>query len=252
MSVTLVPHVFWPILLGTVGAVFGSFIATLAIRWPQGRSVTRGRSMCDACGTVICARDLIPIVGFVLRRGRCAGCDARIAPSHVVVELLGLGIGVMAGLVAPGMTGVAGAVFGWLLLALGAIDLAAFWLPDRLTGTLAAAGLASGLAGVPPGLDARLCGGAAGFGSLWLVAFAYRRVRGRTGLGGGDPKLFGAIGLWLGWAALPGVLLVACVAGLAVVLAARIAGRAMTSDTRLPLGTLLAGAAFAIWAITVG
>lgn len=252
MSAAVLPPAFWPILLGITGAVFGSFIATLAIRWPQGRSVTRGRSMCDACGTVIRARDLIPIVGFVLRRGRCAACDARIAPSHVVVELLGLGIGVVAGLVAPGVAGVAGAVFGWLLLALGAIDLAAFWLPDRLTGTLAAAGLASALAGVPPAPDARLWGGAAGFGSLWLVAFAYRRVRGRTGLGGGDPKLFGAIGLWLGWAALPGVLLAACVAGLAVVLAARIAGRAMTADTRLPLGTLLAGAAFAIWAFTAG
>lgn len=252
MPATNLPPAFWPILLGILGAVFGSFIATLAIRWPEGRSVAQGRSMCDGCGMTIRARDLIPIVGFAVRWGRCAGCGERIAPSHVAIELLGLGIGVVAGLVAPGVGGIAGAVFGWLLLALGAVDLAAFWLPDRLTGTLAAAGLVSAVAGIPPAPDARLWGGAAGFGSLWLVAFAYRRLRGRTGLGGGDPKLFGAIGLWLGWAALPGVLLAACVAGLAVVLAARIAGRAMRADTRLPLGTLLAGAAFAVWAITVG
>jgi len=248
MSPTL-PFPFWPLLLGILGAVFGSFIATIAIRWPAARSVATGRSACDGCGRTLTAWELVPIVSFVALRGRCRTCGTRIAPGHVVTELLGAGIGVVAGWVAPGGEGIAGAACGWLLLALGAIDLAAFWLPDRLTGSLAVVALAGGVAGLGADLQARLIGGVAGFAVLWTVASAYRVVRGRVGLGGGDPKLFGAIGLWLGWRALPLVLLIAALAGLAAVLLMTMAGRRFTATDRLPLGTLLAGAAFLCWAI---
>lgn len=248
MSSTL-PPAYWPILLGIVGAVFGSFIATIAIRWPAGRSVSAGRSACDGCGRTLAAWELVPVVSFVALRGRCRTCGTRIAPGHVVTELLGAAIGIVAGLIAPGGEGVAGAACGWLLLALGAVDLAAFWLPDVLTASLAAVALAGGVAGFGPNLTARLIGGAAGFGVLWLVAALYRRLRGRIGLGGGDPKLFGAIGLWLGWRALPQVLLVAAVTGLAIVLVMALIGRRVTATDRLPLGTLLAGAAFLCWAL---
>lgn len=243
------PSAYWPVLLGVVGAVFGSFIATVAIRWPAGRSVSVGRSACDGCGRTLAAWELVPLFSFVALRGRCRTCGTRIAPGHVVTELLGVGIGVVAGSVAPGGEGVAGAACGWLLLALGAIDLAAFWLPDILTAALAAVALAGGVAGFGPALETRLIGGVAGFGVLWLVAALYQRWRGRIGLGGGDPKLFGAIGLWLGWRALPQILLIAALAGLAVVLVMAVAGRRVTATDRLPLGTLLAGAAFLCWAV---
>lgn len=246
MSVAL-PFPFWPVLLGILGAVFGSFIATLAIRWPEGRSVATGRSACDACGRTLRAVELVPLASYLLLRGRCGGCGARIAIRHVVIEALGLAIGVSAGLAAPGGAGVAAAACGWLLLALGAIDLAAFWLPDRLTIALALVALAGGVAGIAPDLSARAIGGVAGFGGLWLVAAAYRRVRGRIGLGGGDPKLFGAIGLWLGWRALPLVLLIASLVGLSVVLVLAAGGRRPAATDRLPLGTLLAGAAWLCW-----
>ncbi|MFV0625598.1 prepilin peptidase [Sphingomonas sp. ac-8] len=239
----------WPAALGLLGLVFGSFLATLAIRWPEGRSTLVGRSACDGCGRTLRAVELVPAVSFLAQRGCCRSCGARIAPSHLVVELLGLAIGVAAGLAAPGWAGVAGAVFGWLLLGLGAIDLRAFWLPDPLTAALALLGLAVGFTGLAPSLTDRLIGGVAGFGVLWLVAAAYRRLRGRVGLGGGDPKLFGAIGLWLGWRALPGTLLLACVAGLGVVLVARLAGWRLAAVDRLPLGTLLAPAAFGMWVL---
>lgn len=237
----MVPPLLWPVLLGVLGAVFGSFIAVIAIRWPAGERAN-GRSRCDACGVELRARELVPLLSFLIQRGRCRHCGARIGRSHVVIEALGLATGIVAGAVAPGNEGVAGAVFGWLLLALGAIDLAAFWLPNRLVAALALAGLAGGAVGLPPSWTERLIGGAAGFGVLWLVAALYRRMRGRMGLGGGDPKLFGAIGLWLGWRALPGVLLAACVIGLAWAVATRMRG-----DSRLPLGTLLAAAAWLFW-----
>ncbi|MCC2975645.1 prepilin peptidase [Sphingomonas sp. PL-96] len=240
----------WPASLGLLGLVFGSFIATLAIRWPEGRSSLSGRSACDGCNRTLRAIELVPVLSFLAQRGRCRSCGASIAPSHLAVELLALAVGIASGLAAPGWPGVAGAVFGWLLLTLAAIDLRAFWLPDPLTATLALLGIGGGLVGLDPPLVDRLIGGVAGFGVLWLVAAAYRAARGRMGLGGGDPKLFGAIGLWLGWRALPLVLLLACLLGLAVVLASRIRRRPLTATDRLPLGTLLAPAAFLLWLLT--
>lgn len=248
----MMPPLFWPIVLGVLGAVFGSFIATVAIRWPAGRSALAGRSACDGCSRALAAAELVPIVSYIALRGRCRRCGATIAAGHVVVELLGLAIGIVAGLIAPGWDGVFGAACGWVLLALGAVDLAAFWLPDVLTGMLSAVALAGGVAGVGAALSDRLIGGAAGFGVLWLTAALYRMGRGRTGLGGGDPKLFGAIGLWLGWRALPAVLLIASLTGLTLVVARMVAGQRPRATDRLPLGTLLAGAAFVCWAVQAG
>ena len=167
----------WAIALGILGAILGSFVATLAIRWPQGRSVMRGRSACDACGKTLTARELVPIASALLQRGRCRSCAAPIDPAHRRIELIAAGIGVTAGLVAPGVEGVCGAVFGWLLLALAALDLAAFWLPDALTAPLAATAIVAALAGLGPAMDDRLIGGAAGFALLWLVG---RRLQARA------------------------------------------------------------------------
>ena len=242
----------WPVALGVLGAVIGSFLATLVIRWPQDRSALKGRSHCDGCDVVLGPRDLIPLVSAVLARGRCRHCAAPIDPSHWQVELAALGIGVVAGLVVPGPAALAGSVFGWLLLALAALDVTDFWLPDPLTLTLALAGLLAGVAGVEPSLTDRLIGGIAGFASLWLIGFAYKRLRGREGLGGGDPKLLGAIGLWLGWRILPAVLLLAALTGLAFVLVGMVRGRAAKLDDRMPFGALLAIAAYPAWLFLLG
>ncbi len=232
----------WPAALGLLGLVFGSFIATLAIRWPEGRSVAGGRSACDGCGKALGPHELVPVLSFAVQRGKCRACGAPIARSHLWVELAGLAIGVSAGLAAPGWNGAAAALFGWLLLALAALDLAAFWLPNLLTGALALTGLAFGFGPI----EDRLIGGVAGFLSLWLVAEAYRRLRGREGLGGGDPKLFGAIGLWLGWDMLPGVLLLACLIGLTAAILLRVAERRLTMADRLPFGAPLAASAYVL------
>ncbi|MEO9131563.1 MAG: prepilin peptidase [Sphingomonas sp.] len=242
----------WPGALGVLGAVLGSFIATLVIRWPQERSVMRGRSHCDSCDAVLGPQDLIPLLSATASRGRCRHCHAPINPRHWQIELAALGIGAIAGLVVPGPAGLAGAVFGWLLLALAALDIAEFWLPDPLTFALALAGLAAGAAGVEPPLVDRLIGGSVGFAALWLVGFSYKRLRGREGLGGGDPKLFGAIGLWLGWRMLPAVLLLAALTGLAFVLFGMLRGRAAQLDDRVPFGALLAIAAYPAWLFLLG
>jgi len=242
----------WAALLAALGAVLGSFIATLVIRWPQERSVVKGRSHCDACDAVLGPRDLIPLVSAMLSRGRCRHCGAPIDPRHWQIELAALGIGAVAGLIVPGAAGLAGAIFGWLLLVLAALDITDFWLPDPLNLLLALAGLATGLMGLDPPLVARVIGGVAGFGGLWLLGLAYRYLRGREGLGGGDPKLLGAIGLWLGWQMLPAVLLLAALTGLALVLAGMLRGRAARLDDRVPFGALLAIAAYPAWLFLLG
>ena len=232
------------------GLIIGSFIATVAIRWPEGRSAMRGRSECDACGRTLGPVDLIPLLGFLIRRGKCASCGASIEKAHPLIELAAGLIGALALWAAPGWEGLAGAGFGWMLLALAVLDIGHLWLPDRLTIPLGLVGLALGFTSLPPSLIDRLIGAAAGFLSLALIALLYRIVRKREGLGGGDPKLFGAIGAWLGWAMLPYVLLLASVAGLASVGLAVARGNPVSATARLPFGALLAVAAFPVWLIS--
>jgi leader peptidase (prepilin peptidase)/N-methyltransferase len=156
-------------------------------------------------------------------------------------------VGGAAMLVAPGQAGLMGALFGWLLVTLAALDLKHYWLPDRLVLMLLLVACVSAAAGLTPPLIDRAIGAVAGYGVLALIAIAYRRIRKREGLGGGDPKLLGAIGAMLGWQALPLVLLGASGVGLLFV-ALRIAGgQTVTATDRLPLGALMALAAFPMW-----
>ena len=234
-----------------IGAIVGSYLATAAIRWPAGDQAATGRSRCDQCKQALGPLRLIPILSYLLQRGRCAACGHAIDRRHPIIEAAAATISALAFALAPGLDGVAGAVFGWGLLLLAVLDVEHFWLPDRATGLLALLGIAFGAAGAAPFPNDRLIGAGAGFLSLWLIGRAYRLVRKRDGLGGGDPKLFGAIGAWLGWAALPYVLLLAGLAGLASVLLAKARGAPVSATTRVPLGGLLAVAAWPIWLVSV-
>ena len=226
-------------LAGTVlGAIVGSYVATLCLRWPRGAQATTGRSSCDGCGRVLAPLELVPVASAIAARGKCTSCDAAIDPFHLRVELTAAAIGAAAMLISPDLRGAMLALFGWLLLPLALLDWRHFWLPDRLTAALAAVGLAAGglLSGVP--LLHRLIGGAIGYCALAVLATAYRRLRSREGLGGGDAKLLGAIGLWTGWAALPPILVAASLIGLGLAV-----GRRHGPADAVPLGTLLAAAA---------
>ncbi|RYD40801.1 MAG: prepilin peptidase, partial [Sphingomonadales bacterium] len=195
------------------GLLLGSFIATLVLRWPAGRSLL-GRSQCDGCGRPLCGFDLVPLLSAVVSRGRCRTCKAAIDPFHWRVELGSALIGAAALALMPGTAGWLWALFGWLLLPLALLDARQFWLPDRLSASLAVVGLllAGPMLGTP--LLDRWIGAVAGGLILALIAWAYRRTRGAEGMGGGDPKLVAAIGAWLGWQALPLMLLLASLGGI--------------------------------------
>lgn len=228
--------------------MLGSFIATLVLRAGEGRSVT-GRSACDGCGKPLSPIELVPLVSWLVQRGRCNSCAARIDPLHPFTEAAAALIGGTSLWFAPDPAGLALALFGLLLLTLALFDARHFWLPHWLSAVTAAAGLLlGGLAMHPLGLAVpltdRLIGMAGGFAVLWLIGSLYQRLRGRQGLGGGDAPMFAALGAWLGWAALPLLLLMAALAGLAVAVSRLLSGQADPADSwrtlRLPLGTLLA------------
>ncbi|MGL3823497.1 prepilin peptidase [Sphingopyxis sp. R3-92] len=241
-------------LAALIGLILGSFIATLVLRWPAERSVL-GRSHCDACERPLAAWDLVPLLSALLSRGRCRRCGARIDPFHSRVEIASALIGALALAFMPGVSGWLWALFGWLLLPLALLDARHLWLPDRLNALLAATGLlfAGPLMGTV--LTDRWIGAVAGGLALALVAWGYRRARGADGMGGGDPKLVAALGAWLGWQALPLVLLLASVGGLAWALATQGKGDQPLVQRRIPFGLFVSIAAFAavpIWLLISG
>ena len=223
------------------GAIVGSFIATICVRWPQGEQATAGRSRCDSCNRELGVFELIPIISWMGTGGRCRTCGVLIPRLHLWIELAAAALGGLALAIEPNLQGAALALFWLLLLAPAILDAQHHWLPDPLTILLAIAGLLIGGFATGAHFLDRLAGGAGGFLALWLIALSYRRTRGRDGLGAGDPKLLGAIGLWTGGLALPAILLIAALGGLGV---AVLQGRNRLD--RMPFGSLLAGAAI-LW-----
>jgi leader peptidase (prepilin peptidase)/N-methyltransferase len=196
-----------------LGAIAGSFVATLILRWPQGRSVISGRSCCEGCGKPLRARELMPILSFLLSRGQCSRCGAAIDPLHLWVEVICALVGLLSLALQPGLSGPITAMLGWWLVALAGLDLRHHWLPDRLTLPLVPMGLAVALLPVGPDIWER------------------------------------AIGAWIGWQQIPFVLVGAGLVGLGAVALMRLRGQTIEATDRLPLGTLFAIAAWPIWIV---
>jgi leader peptidase (prepilin peptidase) / N-methyltransferase len=229
-----------------LGAIFGSFIATLTERWPTGRSPL-GRSACEACQTRLRVWDLVPVFSWVFLKGRCHSCRAPIGIRAPLVEFAAALIGLAAFAVAPNLIGLFGAIFGWLLLILVLLDSKHFWLPDAVTFPIIFCGLGFGYWDVSLPYVDRLIGAAGGYLTLELVRQCYKWLRGREGMGGGDPKLFAGIGAWLGWQVLPFVLLMACLTCATGLILSRASGRRIEADQPLAFGAFLAGSAYPFW-----
>lgn len=242
------PTLLAPVLLGLLGTIIGSFLAAVSVRLPRDESVVGGRSQCMTCRRHLAVWHLAPIISWLVLRGRCGWCQAPVSLRYPVIELAAAAIGVWAALHGTSWVMItATAVLGWQLLLIAVIDAEHFWLPDVLTVPLLATGLgfAALISGGWP--RSQLIGGVAGFAALWLLARLYRRVRGREGLGGGDPILFGAAGTWVGWIGLPSAALWASAAGLSVVLAQLALRCPVDGGDRLPFGSLLAVGVWMTW-----
>lgn len=236
------------LLAALIGLVFGSFVNLVAMRLPKDEPIAIARSRADCCGSILSGRELVPVLSWLMQRGRCLRCRARISPRHPLVELAGAGVGVWASITAASLTEVAlTALFGWQLLLIALVDADEFWLPDRLTLPLMASGLFAAAALPDIILPASLAGVAVGFGFLWAIRRMYRGLRGREGLGGGDPILFGAVGAWVGWIGLPSVLLWACAGGLSWIAARAWAQRPVGRNEALPFGPFVAIGGWLTW-----
>lgn len=209
---------FWLIacMLTVLGAIWGSFVGVLCQRWPNGESIITGRSRCDHCQLPLRAHELVPILSYLIQRGKCRRCSAVIGRDSLLIELFCASFGLICATVFPFPSAIALAALGWVLLPLILLDWRHHWLPDNLVIVVAVTGLAGGgFLPNEPGLVDRAIGGVAGFAALQLLRVVYSRLRGMEAMGAGDPKLLGAIGLWVGWQSLPLILLLASTLGLA-------------------------------------
>ena len=199
-------------------------------------------SHCTACGHRITAMENIPVISYLLLRGKCSACKAPISARYPLVELLtGALSAVLIWHFGSGWTGLATLVFAWLLIAMTFIDADTQMLPDDLTFPLLWAGLLVNINGTFVPLQDAVIGAAAGYLALWGVYWAFKLATGKEGMGYGDFKLLAALGAWLGWTMLPTIILlsslVGAVVGIGLIVFAR-RGR----DKPIPFGPYLAAA----------
>ena len=179
------------------------------------------RSACPKCDHRLGALENIPIVSYVWLRAKCSACGASISARYPAVEALS---GALGGFIAWdfgfGWTAIAFMIFAWTMVALAFIDMDTFYLPDSLTLSLLWLGLIAHALQLLPELKVTLSdaviGAAAGYLSLWAVFWLFKFATGKEGMGYGDFKLLAAIGAWLGWKALPLVILLSSMVGAAV------------------------------------
>lgn len=257
MTLPLIFHLFSFIL----GAVVGSFLNVCIYRLPAGESVVSPPSRCPSCGTRIRPWDNVPILSWLILRGRCRSCRAKISARYPLVELIN-GLLTLALFLkfGPTLTFAVLFIFCSALVAITFIDLDHQIIPDVISLPGIALGFAASFFLPWLGWLNSLIGIVAGGGSLLLVAWLYERLTGKEGMGGGDIKLLAMMGAFLGWRAVPFIIfassLVGSVIGLTVMMLQK-----KDSKLAIPFGPFLAlgavlyiffGKAIILWYLSIG
>jgi leader peptidase (prepilin peptidase)/N-methyltransferase len=173
------------------------------------------RSKCPGCGRGIRAIENVPVFSWLALRGKCAGCAMPISVRYPLVEVLaGVAAAYSAWRFGFGAAAFGAMLFVWSTIALAFIDQATGYLPDDITLPLLWAGLLFNVAGTFVPLRDAVIGAAGGYVSLWSIYWGYKLLTGREGMGYGDFKMTAAVGAFLGWKALPLVILLAALVGL--------------------------------------
>lgn len=268
----------WLILSGLVGLLIGSFLNVVISRLPRMMeaswkqecallldveqpaqdtlTLSHPRSHCPQCKTPIRAWQNIPVISFLLLRGRCNHCANPIPWQYPLVEIA-------AGLIALwaashfgyGWQAATAMLLGWSLIALTVIDARTQLLPDAIVLPLLWLGLLVNLFEVFVPIEQAVSGAMAGYLSLWLVYHAFKLLTGKEGMGFGDFKLFAALGAWMGWQQLPWIILASSAVG-ATIGIALMATKRLQQGQPMPFGPYLAiagwlaflyGQDFAVW-----
>jgi leader peptidase (prepilin peptidase)/N-methyltransferase len=225
MTLYDVPTWFLRTLAVVFGLLWGSFLNVVIYRVPREMSIVRPASRCGSCERPIKPYDNIPVVSWLLLRGRARCCGAKISPRYPLVELIGGGLSVAifevivsnlpegTSLVHAGLVYLVDFALALGLVAAAFIDAEHMYLPDAITLSGTALGIATAtLRGVP--WKESLIGAAVGFVGVWLpFVDLYKRVRGQAGMGMGDAKLTMLAGAWFGWAGAVFVLMAGAVQG---------------------------------------
>lgn len=257
-------NVFVTLVAALFGLIVGSFLNVVIHRIPKMMqresdnyvAVESGRppphtdkynlmlppSHCTACGHRITAMENIPVISYLVLRGKCRACKAPISPRYPLVEVL---TGALAALMVwhfgSGWAGLATLLFVFLLIAMTFIDADTQMLPDDLTFPLLWAGLLVNINGTFVPLQDAVIGAAAGYLALWSVYWAFKLATGKEGMGYGDFKLLAALGAWLGWTMLPTIILLSSVVGALVGICLIVFAR-RGRDKPIPFGPYLAAA----------
>jgi len=262
-TLTATPWLFFTAVTA-LGLIVGSFLNVVILRLPrmmeqewqrdcaelqdlpapeqETLSLSRPASHCPGCKSPIKPWQNIPVVSYLVLRGRCAHCQRSIGLRYPAVELasgvLSLAAAVTFG---PSASLLTALLFIWVLIALTGIDIDTQLLPDNLTLPLLWLGLAANLFEVWADLPSAVIGAMAGYLSLWSVYWLFKLVTGKEGMGFGDFKLLAALGAWFGWQALPLIILLSSFVGAAIGITFVLV-RGQDRNVPIPFGPYLAGA----------
>jgi leader peptidase (prepilin peptidase) / N-methyltransferase len=263
------PFALWIALAGVLGLLVGSFLNVVILRLPERMAaawrqeardvlelqadttplppgIVREPSHCPHCKHPLSALDNIPLFGWLLLRGRCRYCQAKISIQYPLVELLS---GVLSAVIVwkfgPSWAALAGLALTWTLIALSGIDFRTQLLPDQLTFPLLWLGLLLSLLPMFVTAPASILAAAIGYLSLWSVYWVFKLLTGKEGMGHGDFKLLAALGAWMGPVALLPIILLSSLIG-ALVGGTLIALRKHEREIPMPFGPFIAAAGW-VW-----
>ena len=262
-TLLLTAPVFFISLCATIGLMVGSFLNVVIFRLPKimerewhqqcaelrgettetlpPLSIAKPRSTCPHCEHKITALENIPIISYLVLRGRCSQCNASISPRYPIIEAL---TGIISGFVAwhfgYGFLTLAALIFVWAMIALAFIDLDTQLLPDSITLPLLWVGLLVNLGDGFTDIRSAIIGAVSGFLALWSVYWCFKLATDKEGMGYGDFKLLAVIGAWFGWKMLPLVILLSSLVG-AIVGIGLIIVTKHGRDVPIPFGPYLVG-----------
>lgn len=263
------PFALWIALAGVLGLLVGSFLNVVILRLPERMAagwrqearevleleadvtplppgIVREPSHCPHCKHPLSAMDNIPLFGWLMLRGRCRYCRAKISIQYPLVELLSCVLSaVIVWKFGPSWAALAGLALTWMLIALSGIDFRTQLLPDQLTFPLLWLGLLLALLPMFVTAPSAIIGAAIGYLSLWSVYWAFKLLTGKEGMGHGDFKLLAALGAWMGPVSLLPTILLSSLIG-ALVGGTLIALHKHQREIPMPFGPFIAAAGW-VW-----
>jgi len=232
------------IIVFILGSIWGSFSNVCIHRIPNNKSVVKGRSYCPACNKQIRWYDNIPLLSYIFLKAKCRDCSARIGIKYFIVELIcALSFVLVFYLFGFSLTALLFFILSIFFVIIFFIDLKHFIIPNQLTFPLMAIGFFKTFN--PnlnqyffPNLIDSMIGGVVGYSIIWIIIFAYKKLRKKEGMGLGDAKLLSAIGFWFGWISIPFILFFSSFIALAYALPSLL-NKSKNMSSSIPYGPYL-------------